>query len=309
MKYSIIIPVYNVEKYIEKCLKSIQNQTHKEFQVIIVNDGSPDNSQTLINALIKNDERFISVYKKNGGLSDARNYGLQYVEGDYILFVDGDDFVEPEWLEQLDRAIKQNPNVDLIRYGVRATDEFGQELRIYKNHAFEYKKIEDAISLIMRCELVEPAWQYAYRSEFFIENKFMYPKGKIHEDFGLTPLILAKAKDIISLDYIAINYVQRESSIMQQVTPEKRIKRFEDMVYHYKYLVFEVEKLTNIHPDVKKMLLSFISNGVILRFYELEKTDRDNYKKTLSGLQVAKNMLDDSWIRKLKKLYYSCVFK
>ena len=96
MKFSIVIPVYNVEKYIDKCLKSIINQTYDNFEVIVVNDGSPDNSQVIIDKYVKKDKRFKSYEKKNGGLSDARNYGLEYISGDYLLFIDSDDNIEKD---------------------------------------------------------------------------------------------------------------------------------------------------------------------------------------------------------------------
>ena len=93
MKFSIVIPVYNVEGYIEKCLNSIKIQTYSNFEVIIVNDGSPDNSEKKIKTFLK-DKRFKYYKKENGGLSDARNYGIKYTTGDYLLFVDSDDYID-----------------------------------------------------------------------------------------------------------------------------------------------------------------------------------------------------------------------
>ena len=97
MKFSIIVPVYNVEKYLKRCLDSIQNQTYDNFEVIIVNDGSPDHSQEIIDEYVKHDDRFLSYQKENGGLSDARNYGVKYATGDYLLFVDSDDYVSSDY--------------------------------------------------------------------------------------------------------------------------------------------------------------------------------------------------------------------
>ena len=96
MKFSIIVPIYNVEKYIEKCLQSIKDQTFKNFEVIMVDDGSTDNSNKIMK-LFEKDKRFKSYSKKNGGLSDARNYGIQYTTGDYLLFIDSDDYIDKNY--------------------------------------------------------------------------------------------------------------------------------------------------------------------------------------------------------------------
>ena len=98
---SIIVPVYNVEKYLKKCLDSILSQTYKNFEVIIVNDGSPDNSQKIIDEYKKKDKRIIVLEKENGGLSSARNYGIEHANGKYISFVDADDYIEKDYVEKL----------------------------------------------------------------------------------------------------------------------------------------------------------------------------------------------------------------
>ena len=93
MKFSIIVPVYNVEKYVEKCLKSIDNQSYQKFEAIIVNDGSKDKSDSIIKKYIKDKKQFIYLTKENGGLSDARNFGIKYASGDYIIFLDSYDYI------------------------------------------------------------------------------------------------------------------------------------------------------------------------------------------------------------------------
>lgn len=94
MEISIIVPIYNVEKYIFKCLESIVNQSFTDFEVILVDDGSTDNSSIICNKFVTEDSRFKYFYKNNGGLSDARNYGLNYAKGKYVVFIDSDDFIE-----------------------------------------------------------------------------------------------------------------------------------------------------------------------------------------------------------------------
>ena len=118
--FSIIVPVYNVEKYIKKCLESIKNQTYTNFEVIIVNDGSKDSSQIIIDEYVNSDNRFKSFIKKNGGLSSARNYGLKYVKGDYILFLDSDDYIDINLLENLSKV---DSSYDMIKFKTILVDE------------------------------------------------------------------------------------------------------------------------------------------------------------------------------------------
>ena len=122
MKFSIIIPVYNVEPYLEKCLDSVTNQTYKNFEVIIVNDSSPDNSQKIIDKYVKKDKRFKGYIKENGGVSSVRNYGLQKVSGDYILFLDGDDYIDISLLEELSKKIA-NQYPDIVRFSLSTVTE------------------------------------------------------------------------------------------------------------------------------------------------------------------------------------------
>lgn len=112
---SVIIPVYNAEKYIERCVKSIQNQTYTHFELILVNDGSTDNSLNLCEILASNDERIVVVNRDNGGASAARNTGLAHIRGNYVIFADSDDYVSPSYLENL--YLQQN-KVIMILYNV-----------------------------------------------------------------------------------------------------------------------------------------------------------------------------------------------
>ena len=114
-KISIIIPMYNVEKYLRRCLDSVQNQTFSDFQAICVNDGSPDNSGQIAEEYAARDNRFIVVHKENGGLSDARNAGMPYATGEYIMFLDSDDFIHPQTME-IAYAIARRDRADIVAY-------------------------------------------------------------------------------------------------------------------------------------------------------------------------------------------------
>ena len=119
MKFSIIVPVYNVEKYVKRCLDSIFNQTYKDFEVIVVNDGSTDKSMNIVKKY--KDVKIIN--EENRGLSHARNNGVKNARGDYILFVDSDDYINKDLLKELNKSLNNNP--DVVRFQVQSVDEYG----------------------------------------------------------------------------------------------------------------------------------------------------------------------------------------
>ena len=298
MKYSIIIPVYNVEKYLDKCLDSISKQTYKNFEVIIVNDGSPDNSQKIIDKYLKKDKRFKGYIKDNGGLSDARNYGIKYVTGDYILFIDSDDFIEKELLSNINNVITTK-KYDLVRFSLSTTKENGEKIKTY-HHEDKINKLQEneKICELLKEEFVEPAWLYAYNATFFKKNKFKYPKGRIHEDFGLYLLILSKAKTIFFLDYPGYNYVQRENSIMSNNQYEKIKKRVNDFLYHH------LNNQKNLGNNVKdKLLLSYSASCTISKGRELNDEDLDEYLYKLKKNKIIDDIYGNTIKRKLKKIY------
>lgn len=289
MKFSIVVPVYNVEKYIPKCLDSIINQTYSNFEVIIVNDGTKDNSQDIIDKFCEKDVRFKSYIKENGGLSDARNYGVKYVTGDYIIFVDSDDYIEKELLLKLNEIIKKE-KVDIIRYNLNVVDEEGN--LINKND--DIKEDRDILKNILLNKFVEPAWLYAYNKDFYLNNKFYFPVGKIHEDFHLTLLILDKAKSIKVLNYNGYNYVQRSSGIMGNNNYERTKKYVEDFYEHNKY-----------HNQVinNKYILSYSNRSLIFKLSELRKDDLDKFLDKIKSDRVINNLKSLNYKQFLVNIY------
>lgn len=233
-KFSIIIPVYNVEKYLEKCLDSIKNQTYKDYEVIIVNDGTKDNSMDIAK---KYDFKIIN--QKNQGLSAARNTGVKNATGDYLLFVDSDDYLEKDLLKELNKSLKNNP--DLVRFQIKEVYEDGKEIN-YPEEEFQNKSGVEAFSIISKYHFVENAWAYLYKKTFYEKNKFKFKEGTIHEDFGIVPLIIMKANKVNSINYLGYNYLQRSGSIMSQKNYEKTKKKVEDFYNHYLYLIEEINK-------------------------------------------------------------------
>ena len=291
-KYSIVIPVYNVDAYLEKCLDSVVNQTYKDIEVIIVNDGSTDNSKDIIDKYAKKYNFIKVINQKNMGLSMARNNGIKEVTSPYFILLDSDDYIDKDLIEILDEEIKKG-DVDLLRYQIRTVNN---------DEAFEYHEKEfvnlsgyDAFNEIVKYSFVEVACLYLYRTKYFNDNKFLFAKDKYHEDFGLIPLVIYKANSVSSIDKVGYNYVVRENSIMNNSNYNKTLKKVDDFYFHYKYLIKEL-------GDDDKIIKSFLANSLILKITELNKDDYKKYFKRLKDDRVFDNVLSDTLIRKIKKI-------
>lgn len=289
-KFSIIIPVYNVEKYLKKCLDSVFNQTYKDYEVIVVNDGTKDNSMDIVK-----DYNVKVINQKNQGLSAARNAGVKVATGDYLIFLDSDDYWEKNLLKELSKFLKNNP--DLVRFQINEVYEDGRVIP-YQEESFTNLSGPDAFKKIVKYHFVENAWCYAISKKYYLENKFEFKTGTIHEDFGLIPLIIMKAKRVNSINYLGYNYLQRQGSIMSNKNYEKTKKKVADMYLHYNYLIEEINKLDVDTTTFK----SFIANSLILKITELNHKDYKVYLNKLKKEKVFDNLLTDTTSRKVKKV-------
>ncbi|MBO5376516.1 MAG: glycosyltransferase [Bacilli bacterium] len=290
-KFSIIIPVYNVEKYIKKCLDSISSQSFKDYEVIIVNDGTKDNSIEIAKKY-----NFKIVNQENKGLSEARNTGVKNSSGEYLLFLDSDDYIEKDLLLEISKVLDNGP--DVVRFQLKQVWENSDKEVCYKEESFYGKNGVDAFNLIVNYEFVEPAWAYVFKKSYYLKNKFSFKRGLVHEDFGLIPLAIIKANIVNSISYVGYCYLQREGSIMSSNSYEKVKKKVDDLYLHYDYLMKE---LNNFNGDTR-VIKSFISNSLILKTLELNEKDYKKYLKQLRKDGVFNNLLDDTFSRKVKKI-------
>lgn len=290
--FSIIVPVYNVEKYLKKCLDSIKNQTYNNFEVIIVNDGSKDNSQIIIDEYVNSDNRFKSFIKKNGGLSSARNYGLKYVTGDYIIFLDSDDYLDINLLEQLSKI---DSSYDMVKFKTRLVDENDNIVKEEKTLC-DSKEIH--LQELFEIEYLEPAWAYMYKTSFFIKNNFKFEKNRLHEDFGLIPYCLIKANKVYYLNYYGHYYLQRKSGIMNSSNIEKRI---EDILFQFDNLINKIE---GIDKDIIKIFKHTLSTRVIY-FMKIVPIKKQNYYiNELKKRNITNYLLENTINKKIKKLLF-----
>ena len=297
IKYSFIVPVYNTEKYLKKCLDSLVNQTYKDFEIIVVNDGSTDKSSNIISKYQKKYKNIIVIDKENEGLSMARNRGVQKSSGKYIIFVDSDDYVSNKLLEEVDKKIDDS---DILRFQIATEDEGYTKINEYHEEGFESMCGYDAFKYLSSYHFVEPAWCYEIRKNYYIENKFSFKKGVYHEDFGLIPYVIYKARKVKSIDFIGYYYIQRNGSIMNNNDYKKTVKKAFDMIEQYKTMRL-FAKNVNRKNNLDDYFLSYISNSVIVKARELKKDEKKVYINELKKLNVFDGVLVNTRIRRFKK--------
>lgn len=211
-KISVIVPVYNVEKYIEQCLKSISNQTYKNFEVIVVDDGSKDFSGIICDKFSKLDYRIKVIHQSNQGLSGARNTGLKNATGDYITFIDSDDFIKNKMFEEMVLILKEK-NADIIECGTIYCDEKGNYIKENTKNKIEiYEKNNQMKELILNGNITTMSWGKLYKKDLF--KNFEFPLGKYHEDVFTTYKLLHISKKTIVLNQGFYHYRQVNGSIM-----------------------------------------------------------------------------------------------
>lgn len=212
MAMSVVIPVYNVQKYLHKCVDSILNQTIKNYEVILVDDGSMDDSSKICDAYAKNNKNVISLHKKNGGLSDARNFGVKYASTDYIVFVDSDDYVDSEYLESLWK-LHLKYDSDVVVQGIRRESENESWLSEIKNSSEIVVNAEEAIELMCNGRKVGVfAYAKLYPKRYLLKTP--YPIGMLHEDIFTTYKLFDQSAKVAIGTECHYHYLVREGSIL-----------------------------------------------------------------------------------------------
>lgn len=215
-KISVIVPVYNIEGYIERCLKSIQKQTYPRFEVIIIDDGSTDNSLLLCQKFAKKYRNFRVISQKNQGLSAARNTGIKQATGDFLAFVDGDDEILPNFLADLMTAA-ETTGAEIAICGF--FEVYPKNTRIVKTKSRQSMTVKtgrEAVKdlLIFQKNIEIVTWNKLYKKELF--HKVQFPVGKVCEDNLTTYKLLARAKKVVYLDLTLYRYFRRNNSITKQ---------------------------------------------------------------------------------------------
>jgi glycosyltransferase involved in cell wall biosynthesis len=322
-KVSIIIPAYNVSAYIERCIQSALNQTFKDIQIIVVNDGSTDNTVSIIEKFV--DNRILVVHKKNGGLSSARRAGLEKVKGEYIYQLDGDDWIENDALLDMYNLAKEN-NYDVVIADAFVDDDEGGVSHFEGASTITSDYLQD----VLLGRITPNFWTKLYHRDLFFKNEITYnDKISIGEDTLVNVQLFFYAKNVGRLNKAYLHYIQRKTSL-SKVYNEKMYQVFDLIVdvekffankkisekysmelelleyvhtYYYRIMVNVAD--TTIHKDFynrgQKKYQSYLKNPFIIKFLEtrgpgnirIEKLFRINYylgRYRLKLANFAKNL-------------------
>ncbi len=289
-KISIIVPIYNVEQYIRKCIESLMGQTYKNIEIILVDDGSKDNSYEICKEYAEKDGRIKLIHKENGGLSDARNVGIENATGEYITLLDSDDWFSYNFCEIMLKEIKeQSADIVMCEMEPVYTDDYSFNIpndytkQNYSNlEALE--KFEDTLHVVAQAKL--------YKREMF--NELRYKVGKIHEDEFMFHRMLFQAKKICCLNLKLYAYRQRENSITTSKFNVKRlhgVEALEDRIEFY-----EEKELTNLKNKTEAIYMFLMKKYIKV----LNESDIEEKEKYIKELEVK---LKD-YYRKCKKTKY-----
>lgn len=222
---SVIVPVYKVEQYLDRCIESIVNQIYRNLEIILVDDGSPDNCPAMCDAWAKKDDRIKVIHKANGGLSDARNAGMAIAAGELMGFVDSDDWIAPEMYQLLYENMQQNDS-DISACGVQMVWEDGTEPKVLTKSGSCVLNAEDAMcASIEESWLKQPVWYKLYKTEQIKDIPFAV--GKYHEDVFWSYQAVGSAQRVSVFDTPCYFYTQRSGSIMGEGYSIKRLDSLE----------------------------------------------------------------------------------
>lgn len=241
-KISIIVPIYNVEKYLDKCIKSILNQSFEDFELILVNDGSTDSCGVICDKYKKLDGRITVIHKANGGLSSARNAGIDIARGEYIGFVDSDDYIHEKMYEILyNNAKKYNSDIVICKEkNVHENEENKSTYKINKFKVEQFNNIEALKKLYEVRTTFVYAWNKLYKRNLFRDLR--YPNGKIYEDEFITPKLIYKATIITYVELELYFYLQRNGSIVKQKFNVRKFDKVDALEDNVKYFKLNKEK-------------------------------------------------------------------
>lgn len=285
MKVSLIIPVYNVENFLYRCLKSVENQTYKDTEVIIINDGSTDNSYKIIDEFVARNENFICYTIENSGPGGARNYGILKATGDYIVFLDSDDYISEDCIEKLFNAAQKNDSDIVVCNNYDVTEE-GEIITLYecnaKNRTTSAQESPE-IFFNRQCP-----WGKIYRKSLF-DNLF-YATKEWYEDLRLVLKIYLRAEKITYIEDALFFYVQRAGSIMNNAKAIRNLEiitAFEDIISYFN----EKDVYEKFKAEIDYLIIEHIAVATITRVVMSGAEEKDmvieklqNYVSQFDGI-------------------------
>lgn len=311
-KVSIIVPIYNVEKYLKRCLESLVNQTLEDIQIILVNDGATDNSGNIAKEYKqKYMDKIVYLEKTNGGLSDARNYGMQYAEGQFIAFLDSDDYIEKEAYEQMyNKAIEEDSDYvecDFIW-------EYPKKIRTDKQIPYSNKK-----EMLTNVRVV--AWNKLIKRKIVEENNIFFPKGLRYEDIKFTYTLIPYLNKMSYVNKEFVHYTQRENSIVnnQNERTAEIFKILDEVILYYKEHNFYDEYKEELEYNYARILLCSslkrmckienknIRKMVINETWKKLNTEFPEWRK--NKILISRNGVKNIYMRTVNKFTYKIYTK
>ena len=290
IKFSIIIPVYNVEKYLHRCLDSVRNQTYQNIEIILIDDGSTDHSGEICDEYKNKDQRIIVIHKENEGASIARNEGLKIASGDYILFVDSDDSVNQATFQTFSEIIEKRENLDIICGGANVLE---------KNKTSHFKFIKPLENNLMDgCEFLklqlsnkniihQYSWLFLFNHNFLTRNELRFDKNHFGcEDKPFNTKALLNAKSVIISEFIHYNYYRRLGSLSILDSKKKVVSAIEMCADLEK----EIDKLSDellkklLHNEILKRYIIALASGKICKKSDNPLIDKVIVKKKAVSL-------------------------
>lgn len=306
---SVIVPVYNVEKYLDTCVQSILAQTYKNLEVILVDDGSPDFSPSLCDQWQQRDSRVKVIHKKNGGLSDARNAGIDASSGDYLAFVDSDDYISPVMYEELLRVAKET-DADIVTSNLCFVSEGKKEYGHINLPAFpatfgpdEMLEIELGHTMVEAPEYVTSCNKLFKRRVFFTSEMIRYPVGKLYEDAYTTYRLYHASRRTTVVNNAYYFYIMRDGSITHTLTQRNAWDR---MGFATSYMEWAEQYAPHLQPLMEKaatnVYLSVLAECELDNNFDPDGKVREELRKNIDWHMA--NVFDSPYLSKKEKVRY-----
>jgi len=290
---SVIIPVYNVNKYLNKCIGSIVNQTYKNLEIILVDDGSTDNSGEICDEWKQKDSRIKVIHKENGGPSNARNFGIEIAIGKYLFFIDADDYLNSDNIETLYKNLIENDS------DISASGHIYETYIVQENKCAKESYVADSEEALKRLftgnNLFVVIWGKLFKKELFEEIRF--PVGKINEDVATLYKLIHKANKISNINKPGYHYVQRQNSLIHQKYGEERITVVEILE---ECVEFIRKNYPNLVEYAERYLILALNDCAILTSKNKMKKEYRNLRKKLKQYlpMILKNSKMEHYTRK-----------
>ena len=301
-KISVIVPVYNVEQYLERCVDSIINQTYTNLEIILVNDGSTDNSGKLCDELAKKDERIRVIHKENGGLSDARNRGIDESESDLVGFIDSDDYIDSDMYEVLLKNLNDT-DANLSMCALYDVYNNTPEAQVTNKETWKLSS-EQAIKMVMEAKILSvTAVNKLYRKSLFTDLKFEV--GKIAEDAFIMIKLLDKCEKIVATNEKKYYYVHRENSITTQKFSTKFLNVIEAYEQNSNIILEKYPKLKDVAQTRMNWAYFYVLDRLLL---DDNYNDKELENKLISYLKDhRKDILNDPLFTKGRKIGFTAL--